>query len=806
MDRQNIRLNMLRLEEREQPAALATLAAGTLTVTADAPGGRLDIFQDGGDIVVRSQGTEVGRFAAATVTNLNVNGGAGQDVVRVDNAITTPTTINGADATDKISAGGGPTTLNGGDAKDLVVGGTIANTFNASNGADANVKALVNDTITLGPLAQFLQESKIPPPLDTIGLPQAVMTTDEVNAILDRATAATATQDAIIVIVDRNGRILGVRVEDGVDPALLANVEKRIFAIDGAVALARTGAFFGNDEAPLTSRTVQYISQSTLVEREINSDPSITDPNSTVRGPGFVSAVGIKAHFPPNIPFTPQVDLFGIENTNRDTYYSAGADRIRGTADDELLNGRFNTDAAFTLAQLFPPDSYGVESGLTATVNGVPVSQPRGIATLPGGIPLYKFNPLTGRSEVVGGIGVFFPGKTGYATEENSALSTTYDPSKPDRSLEAEAIALIAGGGLLNTDNAVNPNGIFTFNMPVGGVALPASYGIPIIANLRIDLVGITLDVIGPGGAIAGPRTVRDQALAGGFGTAAAVVNGTNQVVDTTPILAIGDTADGTLRPGQPVADGWIVAPHDGVGVTAADVVQIVQQGLDQAVQVRAAIRLPQGTRAKFVFAVADRNGNIVGLYRMADATVFSIDVAVAKARNVNYYADAAKLQPQDQLNGIDPGTAFTNRTFRYLANPRFPFGIDGAPVGPWSQLNDPGTNATNGQNTGAPVAASAFQSVLGYDSFNPGTNFRDQTNTKNQNGIVFFPGSAAIYKNGALIGGFGVSGDGVDQDDVTTGGGSVGFGVPGNVLRADQVSYNGIRLTYQKFNRNPEG
>ena len=81
--------------------------------------------------------------------------------------------------------------------------------------------------------------------------------------------------------------------------------------------------------------------------------------------------------------------------------------------------------------QLNPPDSYGFLSGTS------PFSQPRGIGTLPGGIPVVKNNTIAG------GIGVFFPGKTGFATEENSqsVKNTLFDPNKPDRSLEAEFIA-----------------------------------------------------------------------------------------------------------------------------------------------------------------------------------------------------------------------------------------------------------------------------------------------------------------------------------------------------------------------------
>lgn len=104
----------------------------------------------------------------------------------------------------------------------------------------------------------------------------------------------------------------------------------------------------------------------------------------------------------------------------------------------------------------------------------------------------------------------------------------------------------------------------------------------------------------------------------------------------------------------------------------------MIEQGIAQA-KTRAAIRLPLDQRTKMVFAVSDLDGNIVGLYRMPDATVFSIDVAVAKARNVAYYANATALQPIDQVPGVPAGTAMTSRTFRYLAKPRFPEGIDGA-------------------------------------------------------------------------------------------------------------------------------
>jgi hypothetical protein len=188
----------------------------------------------------------------------------------------------------------------------------------------------------------------------------------------------------------------------------------------------------------------------------------------------------------------------------------------------------------------------------------------------------------------------------------------------------------------------------------------------------------------------------------------------------------------------------------------------------------------------------------------------------VAKARNVAYYDDPAALQPQDQVdddnNGVPDvpaGTAFTNRTFRYLASPFFPTGVDGTRPGDFSILNDPGINPETAENVGAPRPFTDYTSVLGFDAFNPATNFRELDDPNvvvgNQNGVVFFPGSTPLYKDGVLVGGFGVSGDGVDQDDVVTFGGSGEFRPrpDGEILRADETFVRGVRLPYQKFSRN---
>ncbi len=844
-----------RLESRDLPDATATLAGGLLTVTGS-PGAydrlTLTLNPSTSQIVVQEFGAVQAAFSATAVSAITVNLQAHNNRVIIDPNITQPATINGADGVNKLQAGGGPTTLvggagvnrlEGGAANDTLIGGAGANSF-AGNGGQNTLVGGPGTNFFFGTAGQdvvlssdpvhdhnFVGGTPSPAGLNQfLGLTpsaQQILTPGEVNVLLQRAAAATASDDGIVAIVDRGGRVLGVRVEGNVSPAITGDVHKLVFAIDGAIAEARTGAFFGNAQAPLTSRTIQFISQTTITQREVESDPSITDVNSPFRGPGFVSPIGVGGHFPPGVPFTPQVDLFAIEHTNRDTTFHPGPSGIAGGPDSVFLPQRFNIDPAFIPAsipanqQLAPPDSYGFLSGLE------PMAQPRGIGTLPGGIPIIK------NGVVAGGIGVFFPGTTGFADEENSSLGATFDPTKRDRSLEAEYVAFAALGGSSATADGTTP--AFPIGT-LGGVAPLPEISLP---NGRIDLVGITLPLFGPNGTN-GPATLVQAGQSFGVGdpnsgfdapllqpnsfgrvvqqtaTGAPVLgpNGLPLLVTTdvggapavgpgglAPLVASG--AKGNLLGGTPVPEGFLVTPHDGVGITAAQVLQIISAGVQQALQTRAAIRLPESVPTAMVFAVTDETGAILGLFRMPDATIFSIDVAVAKARNVAYYANPLQLQPIDQVPGVPAGAAFTNRTFRFLAEPFFPEGINGAPPGPFSILNDGGADLSDAVLNGPRLPAAVFQTVMGHDAFFPQTNFHDPFNILNQNGIVFFPGSSPLYGGGILVGGVGVSGDGVDQDDVVTAAAKALLDVP-NELRADMFFFNGVRLPFQKFNRQP--
>lgn len=629
----------------------------------------------------------------------------------------------------------------------------------------------------------------------------------DVKGLLDTAEKASIDRNAIIAVVDRSGNILGVRVESGVP---IVDQTTMVFAIDGAVSLARTGAFFasGGDPsvpsgAPLTSRTVQFISQSTITQREVQSSPDIGSPNSPLSGPGYVAPIGIGNHFPPGVMNAPQVDLFGIEQTNRG---------INIPASDLAIDPSTGLPVALPNTQ-----SYGQITGL------LPTGQSRGIATLPGGIPLYKNGAL------VGGIGVFFPGPNGYASYEqnfqpvtNPANEISAEMSRINAPLvlEAEWMAFAAAGGT----RVASPQ-LRSLLLPVTSVA---GYGLPLG---YLSLVGVTLDVFGPMGPVQGRLSLINTSKRVNAFSPAAMNTAQISADLANPSDPNALDAPGKYHAGITPPRGWLVAPHSSAfagGLTAAQVKQIVDQGVTQAATTRAAIRLQlpslsNSTTASYVFAVADEDGSILGLYRMPDATIFSIDVAVAKARNTVYYASSS-LQASDKIYNIvnkmpvgpalvPAGVAFTNRTFRALAEPHFPGGIDSAAPGPFSSLNAPGINPLTAENLGPALPASAYRQSTTpdymYTSFMVGANFHDPNNKANQNGVVWFPGSSPLYKGTVaaplLVGGFGTSGDGVDQDDVATVAGQQGYAAPA-MIRADQYLVHGVRLPYQKFNRNPSG
>jgi uncharacterized protein GlcG (DUF336 family) len=198
----------------------------------------------------------------------------------------------------------------------------------------------------------------------------------------------------------------------------------------------------------------------------------------------------------------------------------------------------------------------------------------------------------------------------------------------------------------------------------------------------------------------------------------------------------------------------------------------------------------------------------VLGLFRQQDAPVFGFDVSVQKARTAAFYSSAGAAAAlrgagfgsyvdRAAADGIrlDGTVAFTDRAGGFLHRPFFPDGLNPNPAGPFSteigqwsvfnlglQLDLIKTNL-QAAIVGAAVPCTAIPSL--------------------PNGIQIFPGSMPLYKNGTLVGAIGISGDGVDQDDIISAGGGNGFS-PAPAIRSDQVFVRGVRLPFLKFPRSP--
>jgi hypothetical protein len=126
-------------------------------------------------------------------------------------------------------------------------------------------------------------------------------------------------------------------------------------------------------------------------------------------------------------------------------------------------------------------------------------------------------------------------------------------------------------------------------------------------------------------------------------------------------------------------------------------------------------------------------------------------------------------------------------RCVGFLAQCNYPPGMDGNLQGPF-----------NGQQE-------MFSGLLGNHCHPAGItrNASFQPNHALPNGITIFPGAFGLYRNGVLVGAIGVSGDGVDQDDLVAAAGCHDFLAP-SAIRSDHFLYRGTRLPYAKFPRDP--
>ena len=422
--------------------------------------------------------------------------------------------------------------------------------------------------------------------------------------------------------------------------------------------------------------------------------------------------------------------------------------------------------------------------GATGSTVG-PKPSPLGLAADPGGLPLYDRS-----GNVVGGIGVI------------ADATYSLDLNITDVDQDVDELIAVAGSRGFEAPNAVRADRITadgrTFryvdsesvasNPAAAPAAPPASAGALITVPAYKPVAAVTAGV-----AFSTP--------ASGF-----------RPDTTTPEFAglnayVLDDGSGINRfPPRGGSDGLM---------TQAEVTRILAEAMKIANRARAQIRQPLGQPAQVSITVVDTNAVILGLIRTPDAPIFGTDVAVQKARSALLFSSsgaAAALNAQgapvstyvSSMQALIPGAlgngvAYSNRAIGNLARPFLPDGIDGSPPGPlskpfpnWSPFNDGLQldlvqakvvgNILAGTNTGpcSPIPAAA-------------------------NGIQIFPGSVPIYRGTTLVGAIGISGDGIDQDDMVAflglanAGTALGTGIghAPTAQRADQISVPGGKLRY---------
>ncbi|MBP7415966.1 MAG: heme-binding protein [Pyrinomonadaceae bacterium] len=427
--------------------------------------------------------------------------------------------------------------------------------------------------------------------------------------------------------------------------------------------------------------------------------------------------------------------------------------------------------ASFIIQEHFPPGIdnrpggplYGVQFSTLACSDVAIAGLPLGLAGDPGGIPLYK------NGVAVGGVGI----------EGDGLYTIDRDPTDNDQSVE-EIIAFAAARGF------ESPALIRADNILVEGIRLPWA------------------NVVNPPVVPTTP-----------FGSLSGAV--------TSPVIAtpVSDFVPTTLNgvSGQSSVRFPTVA---GSSLTAVEVNQILGAAAGYANMTRAGIRQPLGSNARVTISVVDTNGNVLGIFRQLDAPVFGLDVSVQKARTSNFFArtDAgSKLTTagfgsyvtRANADGLSltGNIAFSDRGFGYLHRPLFPDGIDFTQEGPfstsltnWSPFNDglqldlirtalttpcapriKGRSPRGGVSIPVACPCSAIPEV--------------------RNGIQIFAGGIPLYRGNVLVGAIGVSGDGIDQDDLIAAGGANNFAPP-QTIWSDKFFVRGVRLPFLKFPARP--
>jgi uncharacterized protein GlcG (DUF336 family) len=488
-------------------------------------------------------------------------------------------------------------------------------------------------------------------------------------------------------------------------------------------------------------------------------------------------------------------------------------------------------------SQLACSDLVNSSTGSAPTVG--PQRSPLGLAADPGGFPLYK------DGTVVGGVGVLADGlysadlhfaEHNVDLDEAIAMAATFDFGAP---VDRRADEITAGGLSLHYTN------IEYTALSTNPANAPAYASLGAIGAL-VPVNGYADGQIHAGTAFGQPASgVRSE---GGI---------------NFPGLDAFVLVDAANNPRFP-----IMAGTDGANaLTAAEVQQLLQSALAVANQARGQIRLPLGSSARVSITVVDTLGTPLGFVRSRDAPLFGADVALQKARtaallssataesflnslppaqyvkadasglisngvvSLGSYVSAAQTFNADPTALADGVIAYSDHAVGNLARPFFPDGIDGTANGPFSKPIAQWSVFSTGLQLDLSINA-ILQHVLfavgaGVPDVVPGCAgvglsappvsatlalTPSTAAPRVANGLQIFPGSVPIYRGSTLVGAIGVSGDGVNQDDMVSFlglhnasqalNGSIGEAPAAR--RADTLAPQGTRLIYVQCPQSP--
>jgi uncharacterized protein GlcG (DUF336 family) len=471
----------------------------------------------------------------------------------------------------------------------------------------------------------------------------------------------------------------------------------------------------------------------------------------------------------------------GLESVSLDSKFAAISKAITGAYLSSSGNAFSTRTAGFIIQDHYIPQVsnfpagplYGVQFSQlgcgdlvqkgTSTTLG-PRRSPLGLAADPGGFPLYK------NGMVVGGIGVVIRSNPTYTLDLN--------PTDIDNDLK-EIIAQSATSGF-TPQTCIRANQI-----TANGVTLRYS-------DSDDNLITPTLTTLVSATASYGSA----------FGALASVTN--YYVAGTAPVAgtaygnaASGFAADSTNFSGQ---SGYVMVtaasanrypPTASSGLSAAEVTTLLQNGLTVANVTRAQIRKPLDSAAQVTISVVDQAGVILGIARTTDAPMFGTDVSLQKAMTASFFSflstrtnnargnlstlnllgdyissstdsrHADVFFPSLGNTSFNSNIAFSARAIGNIHRPYFPDGIESKSRGPLSKA----VSSWSPFNIGLQLdlVQSKIVAALSSSTLTSCT----ASSVGIDNGIQVFPGGVPIYKSGVLVGGIGVSGDGVDQDDM---------------------------------------